>query len=143
VKQGLLTSLLAVGAATLFSLFLLEPGQGPVVIFAVGLTLPLALVGLLLPVRGAHQRIREVKEAELDWTRERIRRASASIYKLSAPQSPGLLADLYAYLRYIEDVREWPIGGSTLLQVTLYLAIPVVSWFGSLLIENVLGFLFG
>jgi hypothetical protein len=143
VRQGLLTSLLAVGTATLFSLFLLEPGQGPVVVVAVGLALPLAIAGLLLPVRGAHQRIRVAKEAELEWTRERIRRASASVYKLSAPQSPGQLADLYAYLRYVEDVPDWPIGGSALLQVTFYLAIPVVSWFGSLLIENLLGFLFG
>ena len=142
VKQGLLTSLLAVGAATLFSLFLLEPGQWPAVVIAVGLTLPLAIVGLLLPVRGAHRRIREVKEAELEWTRERIRRASAFVLKLSAPESPGQLADLYAYQQLMEDTPEWPIEGSAFLQMTLYLTIPIVSWFCSLLIENLLGFVF-
>jgi hypothetical protein len=143
VRQGLLTSLLAVGALSLVSLFLLEPGQWPVVVITVGFTLPLAIVGLLLPVRGAHRRIREVKEAELAWIRERIRHVSTFVYKLSAPESPGQLADLYAYQRLIEDVPEWPIEGSALLQVTLYLAIPVVSWFLSLLIENLLGFFFG
>lgn len=143
VKQGLLTSLLAVVAASLFSLFLLEPGQGPAVVIAIGLALPLAIAGLLLPVRGVQRRIRKAKEAELAWIRARIRRASAFVYKLSAPESPGQLADLYAYQQMIKDVREWPIEGSARLQVLLYMAIPVVSWFGSLLIENLLSFLFG
>jgi hypothetical protein len=143
VKQGLLTSLLAVGALSLMSLFLLEPGQWPVVAITVGLCLPLAVLGLLLPVRGAHLRIREAKEAELAWTRERIRQASSFVYKLSAPESPGQLADLVAYRQFIQDVPDWPIEGSALLQVTLYLAVPVVSWFGNLLVGKVLGFLFG
>jgi len=143
VKQGLLTSLLAVGAASLFSLFLLEPDQGPAVVIAVGLTLPLAILGLLLPMRGVNQRIRQIKEAELAWTRERIRRASTFVYKLSVPETPGQLADLYAYQRLIKDAPEWPIEGSAILQVTLYLAIPIVSWFGNLLIGNVLGHFFG
>jgi hypothetical protein len=143
VKQGLLTSLLAVGVATLLSLFLLEPGQWPVVVIAVGVALPLAIVGLLLPLRGANRRIREIKEAELEWTRERIRRASTFVHRLSAPESPGQLADLYAYMRFIDDVHEWPIEGSAFLQVALYLVIPVVSWFCSLLIGNVLGHFFG
>ncbi len=143
VKQGLLTSLLAVGAASLLSLFLLEPGHWPVVVISIAIALPLALAGLLLPVRGVHRRIRRTKEAELEWTRERIRRASAFVYKLSAPESPGQLADLCAYRQLIKDVPEWPIEGAARLQVVLYMAIPVVSWFGSLLIENLLGFLFG
>jgi hypothetical protein len=143
VKQGLLTSLLAVGALSLFTLFLLEPRQGPAVVVAFGVTLPLAIAGLLLPVRGAHRRIRQAKEAELEWTHERIRRASSTVYKLSAPESPGQLADLYAYQRLIEDVPTWPIEGSAFMQVALYLAIPVVSWFCNLLIGRVLGFFFG
>ena len=65
------------------------------------------------------------------------------MYKLSAPETPGQLADLYAYQRLIEDVPTWPIEGSALIQVALYLAIPVVSWFCNLLIGRVLGFLFG
>ena len=143
VRQGLLTSGLAVGALSLASLLLIEPGQWPVVVLTVGITLPLAILGLLLPMRGVHQRIREAKEAELEWTRERIRRASSFVYKLSAPESPGQLADLYAYFQLIDDVSEWPVENSALVQVTLYLVIPVVSWFVNLMIGNLLGSLFG
>jgi hypothetical protein len=143
VKQGLLTSALAVGALSLASLFLIEPDQLPVVLIVVAITLPLAGLGLLLPMRGVRQRIREIKGAELAWTRERIRRASAFVYKLSAPESPGQLADLYAYQQLIQDVPEWPIEGSALVQVTLYLLIPIASWLGSTLVEGLLSQLFG
>jgi hypothetical protein len=138
VKQGLLTSALVVGALSLTSLFLLEPGQWPVVAIIVGVSLPLAVLGLLLPMRGVHRRIRKIKEAELEWTRERIRRASSTVYQLKAAESPGLLADLYAYAQLIEDVSEWPFQASALVQVALYLLIPVLSWLGSLLVEGIL-----
>ena len=143
VKQGLLTSALVVGALSLASLFLIEPDQLPIVLVVVAITLPLAVLGLLLPMRGVRQRIREIKGAELAWTRERIRRASAFVYKLSAPESPGQLADLYAYQQLIQHVPEWPIEGSALVQVMLYLLIPIASWFGSTLVEGLLSQLFG
>ena len=90
VKQGMLTSLSAVGAASLVSLFLLEPGQTPVVVISVAFALPLAVLGLLLPVRGAHLRIRKFKLAELEWTRERIRRSRSAVYELSATRAPDV-----------------------------------------------------
>ena len=71
------------------------------------------------------------------------RQSKSLLYDLSAPESPGRMADLIAYLQLIEDVPEWPIQGSAVVQVALYLLIPVVSWLGSLLIENLLGFLLG
>jgi hypothetical protein len=147
VKQGLLTSLLAVGAASLVSLFLLEPGQTPVVIISVSLALPLAVLGLLLPVRGAHLRIRKVKMAELEWTRGRIRRSRSAVYELSATRAldvpPGQIADLCAYLNLIEGVSEWPFQPSALVQVALYLVIPAASWGANLLVQYGLNLLFG
>jgi hypothetical protein len=143
VKQGLLTSALVVGALSIASLFLIEPDQLPIVLIVVAICLPLAVLGLLLPMRGVRQRIREIKAAELAWTGERIRRASAFVYRLSAPESPGQLADLYAYQQLIKDVPEWPIEGSALVQVTLYLLIPIASWFGSTLVEGLLSRLIG
>lgn len=143
VKQGLLTSGLVIGALSINSLLLFESGQWRVVVIVVAISLPVAVFGLLLPMRGVRERIRQVKGAELTWIRERIRRASAFVYKLSAPDTPGQLADLCAYQQLLEDVPEWPIGGSAVVQMALYLAIPVVSWLGSLLVESILGRFFG
>ncbi len=151
VKQGLLTALLIVGLVSIMSLRLLEPGQRLTVVITVGLALPLALLGLLLPVRGARERIREAKGVELAWTRDSIRDSRTHLHNLfsdtssdaSSDASSGQMADLTAYQRLIEDVPEWPFRTSTLVQVLLYLLIPVASWIGGLLIENALGFLFG
>jgi hypothetical protein len=143
VKQGLLTSLLVVGALSLSSLFLLEPGQWPVVVITVGISLPLAILGLVLPLRGVHQRIREAKQVELEWIRENIRQFRITLPNNSVGGSSGQVADWITYLQLIADVPEWPIESSTLVRVILYMLIPIVSWIGSLLIEGVLDKLFG
>lgn len=51
---------------------------------------------------------------------------------------PGLVA----YLQLIESVPEWPVQGSTIVQMLLYTLLPVAFWFGSLLTEGVLGLFF-
>lgn len=138
VNQGLLTTLTIIGFVSIFSLFLLEPRQWPVVVIMVGFTIPLALLGLLLPVRGLHKRIHEAKQAELQWTRERISQSRELLHDTSPELSSGRMADMEAYLRLIEDVPEWPFQSSTLVRVAFYLLIPIASWFGGLLIEGVL-----
>jgi hypothetical protein len=144
VKQGLLMALLTVGSVSICSLFLLDPEQRQwlVVASVIGVSLPLAMLGLWLPVRGVHRRIQQAKEVELAWTRERIRQSRALLHDGSADASPGQMVDLIAYLQFVEDVPEWPLQGLTIVRVTLYLLIPVASWLGSLLIESVLDYLF-
>jgi len=138
VNQGLLTTLLMIGFVSIYSLFLLEPGQWPAVVILVILTIPLALLGLLLPVRGLHRQIHEAKQAELQWTRERISQSRTLLHNISPESSSGRMGDLEAYLRLIEDVPEWPFQSSTLVRVLFYLLIPIASWFVGLLIEGML-----
>jgi hypothetical protein len=140
-RQGLLTALLAVGAGTIVSLFLLDPGQGPAVAIAIVICLPLAALGLLLPVRGAHRRIREVKKAELEWTRDRIRQSRSLLDDAHTQGAPGVvpgqMADLIAYVQLVDDAQEWPFQGSTFVQMVLYVLIPAGSWFATALVKAV------
>jgi hypothetical protein len=140
-RQGLLTALLAVGGGTIVSLFLLDPGQGPAVAIAIAVCLPLAALGLLLPVRGAHRHIRDVKKAELAWTGDRIRQSRSLLEDAQAQDAPGALpgqmSDLIAYLQLVDDAREWPFEGSTFVQVVLYGLIPAGSWVASALVRVV------
>ena len=138
VNQGLLTTLLMIGFVSIFSLFLLEPGQWPAVVIMVVFTLPIVLLGLFLPVRGLHQLIRKAKQAEIVWARERIRQSRPLLHGVTPEESSGRMGDLEAYLRLIEDVPEWPFHSSTVVRIVLYLLIPIASWFGGLLIEGML-----
>jgi hypothetical protein len=140
VRQGLLTALLIMGIASIQLLMLVDPTEWKVVVFGVCTYLVLALLGLWLPARGVHRRIREVKEQELGWIRERIWDSKALLQDTS---SQGQMADLIAYHQLIEDADEWPFRASTAVQMALYLLIPVASWVGGLLIEGLLGHLFG
>jgi hypothetical protein len=142
VKQGLLTSLLVIGGMTVQAVRLYEPGERVVLAIAFGMTLPLALLGVWLPVRGAHRRIRQAKEAELARISERIRQARDLLLDGAADGAPGISLDqmpgLIAYLQLVERIPDWPFRPSTAVQLVLYLLIPVASWFGSVLIEGLL-----
>jgi hypothetical protein len=140
VRQGLLTALLIVGLVSILSLMLLDPTEWPVIAAGVGLCLSLALLGFWLPVRGAHRRIRLVRDDELEWIRQQIHLARD---RLQDAAVSGEMGDLIAYHQLIEEAPDWPFQASSLVQVVLYLLIPVASWVGGLLIEGILSQLFG
>ena len=110
--------------------------------------MPLALVALgcftlaafLLPLSGAHRRIRDLKRAELERVRAAIREARDHALARSAeePATGGRLSDLVTYEARIAAVGEWPIDASTLLRFGLYLAIGFGSWIGAALVERAL-----
>jgi hypothetical protein len=133
-RQGLTNALLLLGFAAAFSLFLLDPGYLPLVVPAWVLMSTVAGVGLLLPLLGARQRIRQAKHAELDWCRARLRAARRAI-ETGAP-SPTPLDELVAWERRIGGVREWPLDTSALARFALYLLIPLGSWSGGALVER-------
>jgi hypothetical protein len=114
---------------------LVDPTEWPVVAVAAGLSLVLASASLWLPARGVNRRIREVKERELAWARERIRDSKALLQDASAP---GQMADLIAYHQLIEDAQDWPFHAYTVVQMALFVLIPIASWVGGLLIEGLL-----
>ena len=89
-----------------------------------------------------HQRIHEIKEAELKWTCERIRQSETLLHSGSPDMSPGQIADLITHLNFIEDVPEWPFESLTIVHVMIYLMIPLASWLGGLLIESLLEIVF-
>jgi hypothetical protein len=96
------------------------------------LTLSLAAASLLIPVRGVRYAIAREKARELARVNGQIRMALAGS---DSPTRPGL-ADWVAYRGLIESVREWPIDAPTLRRFALYLAIPLLSWFGGALVER-------
>jgi hypothetical protein len=135
-RWGLHSALLGIGALSILALLfydLAAAPQLPATLAAIVLgMIVLAGVGLLLPVRGLRDSIRQAKRSELDWCHEQIRRAREGGAKTSALS----LADLVAYRSLIESVREWPLDAPTLRRFALYLVIPLASWLGGALVER-------
>jgi hypothetical protein len=141
VRQGMQTALAWLGFIAVVALSLLEQRMGVVIAINVLGALVLAVTALLLPIRGLHEQLVHAKARELDWVREAIRqerqrlREGGEAQTGAAARVPGLLA----YEARIERVREWPFDVPSLLRFTLYLAIPLGSWFGGALVERLLG----
>lgn len=143
VRQGLVNALLVVGVVAIFSITLIEPGMEMTVVVVAGITLPIAFIGLFLPVFGVHRRIHEAKQVELTWTFEEIRQAQLRLKDPSIGPTQSKMADLTTYYRLIDRIPEWPFRTSTFFQAILYLLIPVVTWLAGLLIDSALTLLFG
>lgn len=142
VKHGLLTALLTIGAVSISTLYLVDPRVWISIAVVLGVCLPLALIVFLLPVRGVHRRISKAKKAEIEWTRSRIRQSRALLDNPSSDVLPGQMADLIAYLEFVESVPEWPFQRSTVVRLLLYLLIPAASWASRQLVETALAQLF-
>jgi len=109
-----------------------------IVAMVIPVTVGLGIVGLVLPSRGLHLRIRERKREELTRIREAVAGERAGLFSTDdgsppAPRMPALLA----YEARIESVREWPFDTSTLRRFALFLLIPLASWIGGALVERV------
>ena len=99
-------------------------------------------IGFLLPVLGAHRRIREAKDGELSQVRAAIHEVRGRAIPLEADPASlggGRLADLVAYEARISSVREWPFDAPTVLRWVLFVALGAASWLGGAFVERALG----
>ena len=138
-RRGLRSVLLWMLYLSLFSwqyvLGAARPELGGVLVLVVSI----AVAAFLLPVWGAHLRLRQAKVTEL--SRVRMRIGELRELTLAAPPeevSGGRLADLVALEQRIASSGEWPFSGSTLLRFGLYTAIGLGSWLGAAFVERVL-----
>lgn len=133
-RQGLRFALLVVGLLSILALYLYDydkSGLFSVVAVAAAAALVSAATALLSPLRGARRAIRAAKQTELDANEAALRRARAD-----RDAAPGLIADLVAWRTLVSDVPEWPLDAPTLRRFMLYLAIPVGSWLGGSLVDQ-------
>ncbi len=137
-RQGLTYALLAVGYLSIASLMVVtETGFGVIGGVMAASVLFVAVVALVLPLRGVHRRIERAKAEELAWIDAEIGERTSAFKASREVRTTGELADLVAYRGLVERVREWPIGTSSWLRFALYLLIPVGSWALAALVEHV------
>lgn len=141
VRQGMQTVLVWLGFIAVIALNFLNERAGVVIAFNALAALVVAVTTLVLPLWGIHEQLVDAKTRELDWVRETIReerqrlREGGEAGSAAAARIPGILA----YEARVEGVREWPFDVPTLLRLTFYLALPLVSWIGGAFVERLLG----
>jgi len=141
-RVGLQMALTSLGFVSIGSLLLgdLEaaPALAEILAALLVFSVAMAVAGLLLPVLGIHERIRQEKRQEIRRCQERLRELVSGWETRAgggAGSGPGV-ADVVAYRSTIEAVPEWPFNTPALTRFLLYLAIPLGSWTAGALVER-------
>jgi hypothetical protein len=106
------------------------------------LTLVVATLGLLIPVRGVRARVRQAKQVALAQIDSDLRVVRNAVVE-DGSRKPGLVLDLLAYRSFVEGVREWPFDSGTRIRFLVYTLIPVGSWLGGALVERLVDTVLG
>lgn len=137
-RLGLQNTLLVVGSGSIWSLMLIETGFGAMMLFFTSFTIVVTLLSFIAPARGVHLRLRQSKEAELQWVNAEIHGLRAALQQESDVAN-GRMADLVAYRAMIEGISEWPFTTSNYTRFVLYAIIPLLSWGIGVVAENIVG----
>jgi hypothetical protein len=141
-RHGLRSVLLWMLLVSLFAPVYILGGAEPVLGVSLVGVLAMAVVAFLVPVWGAHQRLREAKAAELARVREQVRAQRGALLG-GGERRDGRLADLLAWETRVAAASEWPFGPTTLLRLALYTAIGLASWVGAAAVERLLSQVLG
>jgi hypothetical protein len=134
-RFGLRTSLFWIVGTSIASILFLEGElMIPVILLMAGIVVMAVLV-LLLPLRGVRRRVRRAKAEERARVDEAIRREREA---LLGGGGSTRLGELLAWRSFIVSVREWPLDAGALARLALYLAIGLASWVGAAMVEHAL-----
>jgi hypothetical protein len=135
-RQALTNALLVIGGVSVYALFIVEDiSYASLVGGILVASLVVGSLALLLPLRGVRDRVREAKDRELAWCRERMHRARRELANKGGREG-GQLDELVAWEARIEAVNEWTLDASAFTRFVLYLLIPLASWAGGALVER-------
>jgi len=142
-RHGLRSVLLWMILVSFFAPLYALGGADPVLGASLALVVALAAVAFLVPVWGAHRRLRDARVAALARVRARIAEQRDAVLDDALGSRDGRLADLLAWEARLEGTSEWPFGRTTVLRLALYTAIGLGSWVGAAAVERALGRLLG
>lgn len=136
-QQGVRSSLLAVISLSISGNLWLDPNSPSVATFTTLILLvAAAILALMLPTWGIHQRLKASKRSELRQIRRAIaRRRNPDTRSLDDAQQ--LRADL-AMEQRLTGVSEWPFDAGSYGRVALYVFLGLGSWVGAALVERLL-----
>jgi hypothetical protein len=144
-RVGLRLAALWLVGSSLATLLFAGASEASVVAGVLVITVGIGLLSLLAPSRGIHERLREVKQAELAWLRAEIARAREALGGADGAcvREAARLPALLAWEARVESVPEWPLDTSTFLRFVLFALVPLGSWLAAALVERAIDALLG
>jgi hypothetical protein len=140
-QRGLRAAAFWIIGSAFGSLLFVSERFAPGLLAILAATLAVGVAALVLPMRGAHRRIRAEKTAELARVRAAIRAAREKLHDAVGAPRDARLAELLAWESRIERVREWPLDLPTLLRFGGLVLLAIGSWLGGAIAERVLAWL--
>jgi hypothetical protein len=137
-RVAVLSTLSIIGAQTLYVLVILDSDAGWVIILPGFLATMIPTLALfLIPVWPLHQRLQTAKHNELAMINHQLEHVRpGGVTALDNPESLDQINRLLLYRREIREVSEWPFDMPALTRLGLYLILPLLTWVGAALIEN-------
>jgi hypothetical protein len=139
-RVGIRNLLVYFGAYALLPLIYLHGTVYTPALFAsLAVTIPFAVLTLLIPILPVHRRIKQEKTAELDRIQLAMHGNRAALDDSAIAVDAGHVGftDLMLYRQMIEGVREWPIDAPVVVRLGIYVVIPLLTWFGAAIVEHV------
>ena len=138
-RRGLRRAVSWLFLVSLTALVFLDAGNAEPPALVLAMIFGFATVSFLLPVWGAHRRIRAQKLQELETVRRQIveERERLRAANWSPPEAGGRFAVLLGYEALVREARTWPIDASTIVRLALYGLLPIGSWLGSAFVDRV------
>jgi hypothetical protein len=138
-RIGIRNLLIFVGGYALIPLMFFDGIQHTqAVLVSLAITGPIAVALLVLPIYRVRMRIGEEKDRELN----RIQLAmhgnheALSDSAISQDASTISFTGLILYRQMVQDISEWPLDFPVIIRMSLYIVIPLLTWFGAALAER-------
>ena len=108
-------------------------------------SLPILLVGTLLPLLGIHHRLHMAKDAEIARINLAIHgdRAALAGTHLAAESGSVPLSNLVLYRQAVGAVSEWPIDSLGVVRAAIIVLVPVLAWIAGAVADHVMDRLLG
>jgi len=140
-NMGVSTILLFVGGYTILPLAIIINIDllGPTILVLL-VTLPIAIVLMLLPIESIRLKIRTKKDKEIELITRGIQGDVTAIHqtKLAKEADTVSTSNLILYRDVVQNVSERPFNNSHLRRLIVYIIIPICAWLASSLSEHLL-----
>jgi hypothetical protein len=108
-------------------------------------SLPIVLVGTLLPILGIHRNLKETKRAEIARVTRAIHgdRAALAETRLAGESASVPISNLVLYRQTVASISDWPLDSVAAVRMGFIIVVPVLAWIAGALVDRVINKVLG